>query len=120
MLKSKKIKSAFTLLEMVVVIAILALLLFIAIPKYNNMRKKAATVAHNTNVKTLESAVSAYISIEGIPKTQIEWTKDNDKAKEYIKQWPKIPSGLGLTDESYKIIISVDGKITVIPGVIEE
>ena len=59
MLKSKKIKSAFTLLEMVVVIAILALLLFIAIPKYNNMRKKAARVAHNTNVKTLESAVSA-------------------------------------------------------------
>ena len=84
------------------------------------MRKKAARVAHNTNVKTLESAVSAYISIEGIPKTQIEWTKDNDKAKEYIKQWPKIPSGLGFTDESYKIIISVDGKITVIPGVIEE
>ena len=52
-MKNKKKRQAFTLVELIIVIAILGILAAIAIPKYNKSRIKAAETAHRTNVEML-------------------------------------------------------------------
>ena len=47
-LNYRKKREGFTLIELLVVITILALLVAIAIPKYNNSKKKSLVVAHTS------------------------------------------------------------------------
>ena len=50
-MNKKKKRQAFTLVELIIVIAILGILAAIAIPKYNKSRIKAAETAHLANVE---------------------------------------------------------------------
>ena len=55
-------KKGFTLLEMVIVIAIILVLLSIAIPKYGRSNLTAKVAAHNANVKIIKNAAILYLS----------------------------------------------------------
>ncbi|MCC2717233.1 prepilin-type N-terminal cleavage/methylation domain-containing protein [Finegoldia magna] len=82
----KKKKKGFTLLELLVVLAILAILIAIAIPVYKGQKEKAAITAHNANVRVLETAVESYRQDHG------EYPKNVDALKgNYIKSVPKVP-----------------------------
>ncbi|MBS5965126.1 MAG: prepilin-type N-terminal cleavage/methylation domain-containing protein [Finegoldia magna] len=97
----KKKKKGFTLLELLVVLAILAILIAIAIPVYKGQKEKAAITAHNANVRVLETAVESYKQ-----DTNGELPKDiDDLAPEYIKSVPKVPASENeeLKGKSYKI-----------------
>lgn len=84
----KKKKKGFTLLELLVVLAILAILIAIAIPVYKNQKEKAAITAHNANVRVLETAVESYRQDNG------KLPEDLDKlVPNYIKSVPKVPAG---------------------------
>ncbi|MBS5359905.1 type II secretion system protein [Finegoldia magna] len=84
----KKKKKGFTLLELLVVLAILAILIAIAIPVYKNQKEKAAITAHNANVRVLETALESYRQ-----DNNGELPKDiDDLAPEYIKSVPKVPA----------------------------
>ena len=86
LLTLKKKKKGFTLLELLVVLAILAILIAIAIPVYKNQKEKAAITAHNANVRVLETAVESYRQDHG------EYPKNVDALKgNYIKSVPKVP-----------------------------
>lgn len=50
--KKLKSKKGFTLMEMLIVIAIIVILLAIAIPSFNNSLNKAKTVADEANVRS--------------------------------------------------------------------
>ncbi|HLR35686.1 MAG TPA: prepilin-type N-terminal cleavage/methylation domain-containing protein, partial [Tissierellales bacterium] len=52
----------FTLIELVVVIAILGILALIAVPRLAGTTRKADISAHNANVRSLESAATMYIA----------------------------------------------------------
>lgn len=58
----KKKKNAFTLIELVIVIAILALLIAIAIPRYQKSNLSAQAAAHNANVRMLKNAGILYLT----------------------------------------------------------
>lgn len=102
----KKKKKGFTLLELLVVLAILAILIAIAIPVYKGQKEKAAITAHNANVRVLETAVESYRQDhDGKNPEKIDDLKGN-----YIKTVPKVPASENekLKGQSYKI---TDGEI---------
>lgn len=91
----KKKKKGFTLLELLVVLAILAILIAIAIPVYKNQKEKASITAHNANVRVLETAVESYRQDKGkLPEDINELATGG-----YIKSVPAVPSS---NDESLK------------------
>lgn len=91
MLNFKKKKSkGFTLLELLVVLAIMAILIAIAVPKYKSQRDKAALIAHQANVRILETAAENYYQDNGQYPTSLDILKTSG----YIKEVPEVPANL--------------------------
>lgn len=108
-MKNKKKRQAFTLVELIIVIAIMGILAAIAIPKYNKSKIKAAETAHVANVEMLKSAAKMKILDKDEP---FEWPKEKDSEKgyeNYLDKWPVIPNGLKTDKTEYKVIYDSNG-----------
>lgn len=115
----RKKKKGFTLIELVIVIAIIGVLAAIAIPKYQQSKNKANIAAHKANVRMLETAATMRFS-DGISEEKIVWDGTDADSKKYIQNWPKVPEGIGKDGSNYIVTIKKDGLITVNPAYIEE
>lgn len=108
-MKIVKKKKAFTLIELVIVISIIAILAAIAIPKYKKSKDQAAITAHNANVSMLKTAAMIKLNETSVNEEEIIWTRGNEEVKEYVENWPEIPKGNGRIFKDYteyKVIIS--------------
>lgn len=95
---AKKNRRGFTLIELMIVIAIIGILAAIAIPNFSKARRQARLKACISNMRTMEGAVEMYmmdnnandVTVEDLVKTDDSNPLLKDK---YLKKWPECKSG---------------------------
>lgn len=111
-MKNKKKNKGFTLIELVIVIAIIAILISIAAMKYSSTNLAAEAAAHNANVKVLKSAGILYL----IDHPENQGTIDIESLKPYL-EGGKIPKPAKHYDaKDFTITSTEDGDVIVSPG----
>lgn len=87
--KRKKQQAGFTLVELIVVVAILGFLLSIAIPRYLTARTTAAQAATKANLHQLSSSMELYMTEN---PSETSYPADADTASTWLKTYiPKAP-----------------------------
>lgn len=125
-MEQMKNKKGFTLIELVIVIAILGILAAIIIPQISNISDKSKHVAFDSEVKVLHQA--AVMFTIDYPDTRTIWNDFADtKAKEviiteanmheawnlYLDKFPQDPTRP--KGSTFSVEITEEGKITISP-----
>ncbi len=115
-MKLKKRQRGFTLIELVIVIAIIAILISIAAMKYSTANLAAEAAAHNSNVKVLKSAGILYL----IDHPDVKNDLSLEALKPYLEggKIPKPAKHLSGAKD-FKVTATDDGDVTVDPGMIK-
>ena len=100
MLKRKNGQKGFTLVELIVVMAILAILAAIAVPRYTSVQEKAKLSAHMANIRTIESAIMVYdVSNNGdLSGCDADADSNGPLVPSYLQEWPTSPGSYSVTD----------------------
>lgn len=92
-------QNAFTLVEMLLVLVILAVLAAIVIPKFSGRTQQAKEAAAKTQISGIETALEAYeVDLGGYPQdlkilTQVTKDADGKEHGPYLKNIPNDPWG---------------------------
>ena len=119
-MKNFEKKKGFTFVEIIISIAIVAILIAVAIPAYKAIKTSAERTAHNANVDQISSVALLYFT--DFPDDP-DVTSDELYAQGYLKSKVTVPSsipaGTGNTAKIYTVTHDDQGVITVSPGKVE-
>lgn len=107
---AQKKKKGFTLVELIIVIAIIAVLAAVAIPKFGQITKNANIKADIANAKNLHGIAAQYIAEEG------NFTAANSNINSSIVSkvdGGKIPTSKVYKDKPFIISVDADNNISV-------
>lgn len=108
-----KRKKGFTLIELIIVIAILALLIAIAIPRYQRSNLSAQATAHNANVRVIKNAAILYSMDK-----PTEGTIELDDLKPYLESG-EVPTPAKALKKDAFTVKAENGNIIVEPGMVK-
>lgn len=119
-MKNFEKKKGFTFVEIIISIAIVAILIAVAIPAYKAIKTSAERTAHNANVDQISSVALLYFT--DFPKEK-KVTSDQLFSEGYLKSKVTVPSSIPVTSENTSRIYTVThddkGVITVSPDKVE-
>lgn len=104
----------FTLLELVIVIAIIAILISVATMKYSNANLSAQAVAHNSNVKVLKNAGILFL----VDNPEHTGSISEENLKPYLDGGKMPKPAKPLTEKSFSVEAE-NGDIVVKPGLVK-
>ncbi|MEZ7891525.1 MAG: prepilin-type N-terminal cleavage/methylation domain-containing protein [Candidatus Wallbacteria bacterium] len=105
-----KTAKGFTLIELMIVIAIIGILAAIAVPNFNRARLQAKKKACTSNMKTIEGAVELYNMENSVTEANVVQTATLSSMG-YLKTEPKCP-GAGSYTVANKALAGGTGKKT--------
>ena len=119
-MKNFEKKKGFTFVEIIISIAIVAILIAVAIPAYKAIKTSAERTTHNANVDQISSVALLYFT--DFPDDP-DVTSDELYAQGYLKSKVTVPSsipaGTGNTAKIYTVTRDDQGVITVSPDKVE-
>lgn len=118
-INKKRNKKGFTLVELVVVIAILGVLAMIAVPKLGSSRLTSQVAAHNANVRVLKSAGAMYLADHPDAANSKDNENINGELKKYLDgdELPKRTVDVGDNEIAKGFVVKIEGgNIVVTPG----
>jgi prepilin-type N-terminal cleavage/methylation domain-containing protein len=87
-------RAGFTLIEIMIVVAIIAVLLAIAVPNFTRARERSRTKRCIANLKVIESAKEQWaLETRAGPNAWVNLTGSGGLVPRYIKTVPTCPSG---------------------------
>jgi prepilin-type N-terminal cleavage/methylation domain-containing protein len=85
-----KRQAGFTLVEIMIVVAILGLLASIAVPNFLKARTSAQKTACISNLKQIQGAIQVWALIEG--KSSSDTPTTANLVTNYLRKWPVCPT----------------------------
>jgi len=117
MIKTLKKKKGFTLIELIIVIAIIGVLSAIAVPKYFSIQEDAKTKSDVASAKTIASiAATAYAQdrITPLPADMAEVSNVTGTPGSDLESVPKVQAKYaGITSPAFHVAVTAEGMVTV-------
>lgn len=112
MMKFFKNKKGFTLVELVVVIAILGILAGIAVPRFMDATATARGSKVMADLRTIDSAVTMYLASDATGTAPVAAAVDPTAGAlvpKYLASWPAPPSGTAKITNSSGTAVDITG-----------
>jgi len=101
----------FTLVEIMIVVAIIGVLVAIALPNFMNARRKSVVRTAQVSLKQIDGAREQFLLDESKPISSIDTIEEmeTELVPSYVKVWPVCPGGGTFSANATNVYATISG-----------